>query len=397
MKIAIPRLFYAGLGVPSIVAKEVLRDSPQCIKYAKIPNQFQKQLPEVMYAIGEITMTFLLDAKRSLGQVHEAHPSLNDYINNIRYSDKGLINKSRTIKAIFNNINEKYPREDCNNQFLFIEACKYCSEMDIKLIWNKLTDEEKSEIDEAATDTLNYSDLPGFNPYTTSLVFYWGSHLNFFQSNNLVNTSFKISKDVFQRFSERANMTKTIYENSLSFILESIIDGFNIPQEIGIEPEEIRQDIIRVSDGHRWYLETSEEWDLIYQIQKHILVTVEERYDYIMTFDLYSILEHFMKKHERYDIADELFDATYKNDKDKIKKYKFHTYWPDTVRNVIKKAESKDDINNKLNSLFEWFGFLDTQKTQLLTCIQDDLSVYDRKDWEKISKCLKKTAKTFIV
>ncbi|KAF7987296.1 hypothetical protein HCN44_003058 [Aphidius gifuensis] len=184
--------------------KILLQDeTPQCIKNKEIPDKLIKQLPEVIYAIGEQTMEFLIKIKSAFPLFHDKHPTINDFIENIIYSDVGLINKSKTIKAVYDSINEKYPDSMNDYKFLFIQACQYCSEADIILIWQKLTDEEKNEIENTDADiSTNNFIITGFNRCKNSIVLYWGVHLNYFQSKDpLHRSSIDVARDIFFKYS----------------------------------------------------------------------------------------------------------------------------------------------------------------------------------------------------
>lgn len=316
------------------LVKELLRDElPQCIKNLEIPDQFKKQLPEVIYAIGEKTIEFLIKIKSLLGPFRIEHPTLNDFIENINYSDIGLINKSKTIKAVYDSINEKYPHSNNDYKFLFVQACKYCSEADIKLIWQKLTDKEKDEIKNAANDDdiSNDNQITGFNGYTKSIVLYWGVYLNYFQSQNpLHESSIDVARDIFLDYSDSMFLAKDI---------ETFKFFFNLLYHQAEEKDNfLLNDMVEIESFFMSFPDNIDNW--IFMMQQ---LSDAARIRYLKKIDVATLIEYLFRSWPWRYLFIEIIDLAIKHH-DEITSLEYETFFGVILNMLVSVYNDPRDI-----------------------------------------------------
>ncbi|KAF7987673.1 hypothetical protein HCN44_003536 [Aphidius gifuensis] len=165
----IPRQFFSGRGTPQNILKVLLNDTEK--------DDSKKESNYIKYAIGEKTIDYLIHMQRSLGQVN-GYPELSDYINNIKYTNIGLINRPLTSAETFLVVNNYNDSTTVDRKFIFVESCRYLFTEYPVTIWNSTKDDDRNDIRASLVDTSNNPDIAGLDIFMKTIVKYWGRKLN---------------------------------------------------------------------------------------------------------------------------------------------------------------------------------------------------------------------------
>lgn len=99
-----------------------------------IPYSLKNQISYVIRPLGEELVTFLKKTYKNLLNAEDSkYPSIYDYVEKIVWNSHGKIDEKETFIRIFDS--RQTDGKPLNHVFLFLEACKYCLEQQIKTLW----------------------------------------------------------------------------------------------------------------------------------------------------------------------------------------------------------------------------------------------------------------------
>lgn len=109
------------------------RENSQSIN---IPYSMLSELLYVVTAIGNRLFSWLKRIDRTVISSY-TYPKMKNYVHHIYWTSIGTIDEIKIFKEIFNGIPEN--KDNVNMNFLFDEACNYCLEEYIVLLWNEIS------------------------------------------------------------------------------------------------------------------------------------------------------------------------------------------------------------------------------------------------------------------